>query len=120
MKNDQQKSAWNKLWDAIKYFMESKRGKYTLDTYLDIVGEYTDRQIKAAEETGLRYVGGTCKVTSLTDKDVFVFEIKMYFEDLKGKNVLKEAKRSLPKNRFVSETSRIVEDEVSFEINRLE
>ena len=120
MKKVQENSVWSELWDAIKYCKESKNGKYTLDTYLDIVGEYTDRQIKGAEDTGLRYIGGACKVTNSFDADVFDFEINMYFEDEKGKRVIKEAKRGLPKNRFVSETSCIVGDESSFEIKRPE
>lgn len=120
MRKVQESSAWSELWDAIKYCKESKNGKYTLDTYLDIVGEYTDRQIKTAEDMDLKYVGGTCKVTNSVNKEVFDFEIKMYFEDKKGKSIIKEAKRGLPKNRFVSETSRIVGDEISFEIKRPE
>lgn len=120
MRKVQESSAWSELWDAIKYCKESKNGKYSLDTYLDIVSEYTDRQIRAAEDVNLRYVGGTCKVKNSFDADVFDFEIKMYFEDETGKSVIKEAKRGLPKNRFVSETSRIIADEVSFEIKKPE
>ena len=50
MVKEQENSFWSELWDAIKFCKESKSGKYSLDTYLDIVGEYTDIQIKAAEQ----------------------------------------------------------------------
>ena len=44
MEDIRENSVWRELWDSIKYCKESKSGKYSIDTYLDIVGEYTDRQ----------------------------------------------------------------------------
>lgn len=43
MKDSYEDSVWSELLNSIKYLKESKKGKYSLDTYLDIIGEYTDR-----------------------------------------------------------------------------
>lgn len=118
MEKIQENSVWSELWDSIKFCKESKSGKYSLDTYLDIVGEYTDRQIKSAEGDGLTYLGGECQIINSYDTNTYDFEVKMYFEDTKGEKVLKEAKRDLPKDRFVAETDREIGEKIRFEIQR--
>ena len=82
------------------------------------MGEYTDRQIKSAESDGLLYLGGECQIINLYDTNTYDFEVKMYFEDIKGKKVLKEVKRDLPKDRFVAETDQKIGEKVRFEIQR--
>lgn len=118
MENVKETSVWSELWDSIKFCKESKSGKYSLDTYLDIVGEYTDRQIKSAETEGLTYLGGECQITNSHETKTYDFEVKMYFEDGKGETIVKEAKRNLPKDRFVSETDREVGEKIRFEIEK--
>lgn len=114
----QEISVWSELWESIKFCKESQSGKYSLDVYLDIVGEYTDRQIKAAEAEGLTYLGGECKIINSYETKTYEFEVKMYFEDNKGERTAKEAKRNMPKDTFVSETDRIIGDKIRFEIHR--
>lgn len=114
----EKESAWSELWSSFKYFVESKKGKYSLDSYLDIVGEYTDRVIKEAEKNGLKYVGGECQIINSYDTATYDFGIQMYFEDSEGKRVEKEAKRKLSKKRFVSETDLRVGDKIKFEIDK--
>lgn len=119
MKKVQDNPVWNELWDSIKFCKESKKGKYSLDTYLDIVGEYTDGQIKLAEtEEGLLYLGGECQITNSYDTKTYDFEVKMYFENSKGEKIIKEAKRNLSKDRFVFETDQEVGDKIRFEIQK--
>lgn len=118
MENVQENSVWSELWDSIKFWKESKSGKYSLDIYLDIVGEYADRQIKSAEDDGLTYLGGECQITNSYDTNTYDFEVKMFFENSKGENIVKDAKRSLPKVKFVSETEREVGEKIKFEIQR--
>lgn len=118
MENAQENSVWSELWDSITFCKESKSGKYSLDTYLDIVGEYTDRQIESAEEDGLTYLGGECMIRNSYDTNTYDFEVKMFFEDSKGENIVKEAKRSLPKAKFVSATEREVGEKIKFEIQK--
>lgn len=118
MEKDQENSVWSKLWDSIKFCKESKSGKYSLDIYLDIVGEYTDGQIKLAETEGLIYLGGECQITNSYDTQTYDFEVKMYFEDSKGEKIVKEARRNMPKDRFVSETDQKIGDKIRFEIQK--
>ena len=118
MKTVREKSVWCELWDSLKFCKESKKGKYSLDTYLDIVGEYTDRQIESAEKSGLTYLGGECQIINSYDTNTFNFEIKMFFEDDKGEKVVKEAKRKMSKEKCVSETDQEVEEKIKFEIQR--
>jgi hypothetical protein len=118
MTKGQDNSIWTELWESIKFCKESKNGKYSIDTYLDIVGEYTDRQIKLAEDKGLIYLGGECQITNSYEKATYNFEITMFFEDCRGAKILKEAKRKLPKDRFVSETNSKIGEKIKFDIQR--
>lgn len=118
MENTYESSVWSELWNSIKYYMESKRGKYGLDTYLDIVEEYTDRQIIEAEKNGLIYLGGECEILNSRDTDTYDFSLQMYFKNNSGEKIVKEAKRNLPKDKFVSETAQYVGEKIKFEIQR--
>lgn len=118
MKIVQENSVWSELWNSLRFCKESKDGKYSLDTYLDIVGEYADRQIKTAEENGLSYLGGECQIINSSDSNTYEFEVKMFFEDIKGEKIVKEAKRNLSKDKFVSETDQYVGEKIRFEIQR--
>lgn len=117
MQNQEGKSAWGEFVDAIRYCIESKRGKYSLDTYLDIIGEYTDSQIIEAK-TGekLKYTGGQCSVKNDRENECYVFSVHMYFMSNTGETITKEASRSLPKKRFTSETEKTIGDGKTFEI----
>jgi len=117
MEDTRKNSIWSELWNSIKYCKESKSGKYSLDTYLDILGEYTDRQIIEAEEGGLTYLGGECQVINSSD-NTYEFSIQMFFSDDSGEKIIKDAKRNLPKNKFVSETKQAVGKKIKFEIQR--
>ena len=117
MEDTRKNSIWSELWNSIKYCKESKSGKYSLDTYLDILGEYTDRQIIESEEGGLTYLGGECQVINSSD-NTYEFFIQMFFSDDSGEKIIKDAKRNLPKNKFVSETKQAVGKKIKFEIQR--
>lgn len=117
MEDTRKNSIWSELWNSIKYCKESKSGKYSLDTYLDILEEYTDRQIIEAEEGGLTYLGGECQVINSSD-NTYEFSIQMFFSDDSGEKIIKNAKRNLPKNKFVSETKQAVGKKIKFEIQR--
>lgn len=82
-------SVMSELWNAIKYAMESKKGKYALDTYLEILGEYADQLIaKTEKEEQLLYQGGHCEATQL--EEFYQFTVKLYFKEEDGTDVLKE------------------------------
>lgn len=93
------------LIDSIIYFRESKKGKFSLNTYLDIVEQYADRQIIESEKNeGIIYLGGTCEVYNIPERGMFCFNVKLYFQTQDGKSTLKEASRELPYEKFTSET----------------
>ena len=56
------KSAWRTLMESIQFCIDSKRKRYSLEAYLEMVGKYTDNIILQAEDAGLDYVGGECIV----------------------------------------------------------
>ena len=118
MMGKHEKSIWSELWNSMKYCKESKSGRYSLDTYLDIVGEYTDQQIIEAKENGLTYLGGECQIINSSDNNTYVFSVQMFFSDGSGEKIIKEAKRELPKDKFVSETEQAVGEKIKFEIQR--
>lgn len=109
-------SVLNELIKAFKYYIESKKGKYSLKTYLDIIGEYTDRLIVTGEKEGFSFLGGTCTVANNEHDATYDFKIEMYFQDNEGNNITKEATRSLNKRRFTTETEDEVKNERKFEI----
>ncbi len=105
-------SALKEMFDSIKFCMDSKKGKYSLDTYLDIVGEYADRQIIAGKNKGMEYFGGECTVKkNKTEPDVLEFSVELYFENQQGESIKKEAKRKLPLSKFVDETASAIGSE---------
>lgn len=115
---EQKKSVLYELISSFKFYRESKKGKYSLATYLDIVGEYTDRMILQCEKEKYTFLGGNCKVINNTIEDTYDFRINVYFENRDGKKVMKEATRQIQKSRFTSETEKELQTEKIFEINR--
>ncbi len=104
--------AFKEMFNSIKFCIDSKKGKYSLDTYLDIVGEYADRQIVAGKNEGLEYFGGECTVKkSETDSSILEFSIELYFENQQGESIKKEAKRNLSLSKFVDEIGNVIGSE---------
>lgn len=110
----------DELFSAIKFCLESKKGKYSLQTYLDIVGEYADRQIILNEKNGLNYKGGNCRIKQKEENmKLFIFRIELFFENEQGEAILKEAEREVPLNQFVSEAiEQLKSGELFFNISR--
>ena len=107
------------LFNAVIYTIESKKGKYSLETYLKIIGEYTDRVIIEQKKKGMRFRGGTCTVSkSKSDLSELMFTVRMYFVDQVGQEILQEAKRNIPAKKFTRETlSRLSDEETIFRID---
>ena len=116
----EQSSVFGDLFAAIKFCMESKKGKYSLQTYLDIVSEYADRQIVLNEEKGLTYMGGSCHIKGKeNDPKKIKFKVELFFEDEQKQSIKKEAEKELSLDKFVSETiAQIGTDGLDFNISR--
>ena len=110
-------SAFRELWESIQYMFDSKKGKYSLETYLGILSEYTDRLILAAKKDDLSYTGGECRIKKEEGNEYLEFHIEMFFLDKEKNAIKKEAARKLPVKRFTTETLRRIDDkEIKFEI----
>ena len=117
---EKKEGIFQELFDSIRYMRESKKGRYSLDTYLDIVGEYADRIILDCKEKGYLYKGGNCSASvDVNNASQFLFGIKMYFENENAETIEKAAERCIDANKFTTETiSKIRESkELIFEID---
>lgn len=90
---------------AKKIFQKKKRVPVTLDTYLDVIGHYTDRRIAEEEKRGNRFTGGEC-TTSIISGDYVKFQIKMYFIDENEKRICIETERTIYLSEFDEESQR--------------
>lgn len=123
VKKRNESGVWENIKTTLKFTYQSAIGKYSLETYLEVLGEYTDSEIIDFLEKGYTYGGG--EVTFLTEKseDTIKVMVKMYFfERITKKNKLKQAERSLEKNIFTDETIKTLEEKrlVMYEINEPE
>lgn len=117
----EKKSAWKEFCESIQFFIDSKKGKYSLETYLEIVGEYTDRLIIEAEGTGMNYSGGECTVKKKPDENVYEFNVKIHFTGIDDVPICKEAVRKIPIDKFTRETTdQIGAGEIKFRIDKPE
>lgn len=91
-----------KLFHALEDMLQSLKGKYTMETYIEVLGEFTDSIIKDSKKEGLKFTGGY--VTFKYKVDYIEAEIKMYFMAYDGTRKLKEAKRNLNCNIFMNRT----------------
>ena len=112
------KSVLDELISSFKFYKESKKGKYSLDTYLDIISEYTDRMILQCEKESYIFLGGMCKAINNDIENTYDFTVNIYFLSCDGKRIMKEATRKLSKERFTSETEQELSTEKLFEIKK--
>ncbi len=101
MKKNTKTSAFQELINSIHFAVDSKKGKYSLESYLEILGEYTDRVILSAKQEGFSFTGGTCSVFKSKDTtESLIFSIKIFFRDRNGAQMSKEAQRTFPADKF--------------------
>ena len=119
--NKENRSAWKEFCESIQFFIDSKTGKFSLETYLEIIGEYTDRLIIEAEGTGMCYSGGECTVKKNPNEKVYEFNVIIHFTDIDNMTICKEAVRKIPIDRFTREaTDQIGTGEIKFRIDKPE
>lgn len=102
------KSLFSELFDAIVFCLDSKAKKFSLDTYLDIIGKYTDKLIVGEEKNGNSFVSGKCRAE--LENDGIMFTVCMFFVDQNNMSYEKKASRKLPKTRFTHETIAILKN----------
>lgn len=106
--------------DAVQFYIDSKRGKYSLETYLKIISEYADKLILESKE--MMYIGGECRVRKKIEQEEFLeFYIAMFFRDKDDNEYMKEACRKLSVKKFTKETIRTIgEQEYIYQIDEPE
>lgn len=119
-KHNKEKSLLDVFFDSVQYMIQSIQGKYKLETYLEILSEYTDSQIRNWEKNGFLYIEGELIVTTDKDRKDISFAIYMIFQDADQKRKLKSAEKSVEKYKFTKETIERLETalEMKFEIER--
>ena len=116
---DTKKGALTELKESLGYLFQSIQGRYSMESYLDILGEFTDEQINIALDSGYIYRGGELTFSTDPDQDVVKASVTMRFYDKdSNKDITKKAERQLKKKTFTSEAIKYLEDntEVTYEI----
>ena len=114
------RTIFSEIKNLFKYMFQSAQGKYSLETYLEVLNEFTDPEIISSEENGLEYIGGeVIFLTSKIQSDILI-TIKLEFQDDNGDWKLKKAERRVEKSMFTQETINRLNNnqETKFEIEK--
>ena len=117
---DKKSDIWDNIKKALIFAAQSAQGKYSLETYLEVLGEYTDQEITEFTSNGYLYGGGEVVFSTKKGDPNVKAVVKMYFlETATKKDKLKKAERLLEKKMFTDEAIAEFEKkgEVAFEIN---
>lgn len=104
---------------AFQHLIQSALGKYTLETYLESLGEFTDSEIRTQVKHGLIYHGGEVSFSADPGTADISATVCLQFQDRTGQWKQRKAERSLCKSMFTQETVQRLEEaeELSFEIS---
>lgn len=108
---------WDSIKDAFRYLYQSAKGKYSLESYLDVLGQFTDGEINEALDAGDMYGGG--EVTFSYTPEYILTSIEMrFFNSDEMKNKTKKAERKLEPKIFTDEAVSMMKEKgtLSFEI----
>lgn len=104
---------------AMKYFFQSVKGRYSIDSYLEILSEFTDGEINAALDNGEVYGGGEVTFLSVSNGDALDVTVEMRFYDDKEKKIkTRKAERKLQRKLFTDDALKVFDNngQTSFEI----
>lgn len=103
---------------AFQHLFQSVLGKYTLESYLESLSEFTDGEIRDQLENGLTYLGGEASFTADRDRVDVTAAVCLEFQNRAGQWRQRKAERHLCKSMFTQETVRRLENagELRFEI----
>lgn len=118
MEEIREPSSSEELKQAIRYLFQSIKGKCSLESYLEMLGDYTDKEIRDQLQCGSIYRGGEVTFVTSPEHEEIQATFVLEFQDAAGGWRKKEAKRMLQKSMFTSESVRRLEiaGELSFGI----
>lgn len=110
---------WEELKDAFRYLFQSAKGKYSLESYLEALGEFTDEEINRELDDGEHYGGGEVTFSSIRNKDYIKIVIEMRFSNERDMKIkTKRAEREVERRSFTDSALKIFDEngETTFEI----
>ena len=90
------------LWDQILYLIDSILGKYSIETYLEVMNDFIDSEIRESQKQGMTYTGGQVAFSTTKESDKYVVEVQLYFTEPGTQQYsVKRAERQLAKKKFI-------------------
>ena len=104
------------LWDQILYLLDSIQGKYSFESYLQIMSDFVDHEILQTQASGLNYTGGHIIFSTEPAQTDCTVEVELYFAPPETTTyTVKRAVRQLPKAKFVRKDVAMLEKELRLE-----
>ena len=110
VKKNRLSNAFSDLKQAVQYRKDSKAGKYSIDSYLDMIGMFSDKLILEARQEKLRFINGSCTVLSDDRFQNLYFKVELYFENADDEKIVKEFSTEKSTDLFVKETIELFKD----------
>lgn len=110
VKKNRLSNAFSDLKQAVQYRKDSKAGKYSIDSYLDMIGMFSDKLILEARQEKLRFINGSCTVLSDDQFQNLYFKVELYFENADDEKIVKEFSTEKSTDLFVKETIELFKD----------
>lgn len=110
VKKNRISNAFSDLKQAVQYRKDSKAGKYSIDSYLDMIGMFSDKLILEARQEKLRFINGSCTVLSDDQFQNLYFKVELYFENADDEKIVKEFSTEKSTDLFVKETIELFKD----------
>lgn len=109
-------SAVHTWWEQLVYLLDSMRGKYSFATYLEVMNDFIDEEIRNMQAQGLRYTGG--HVIFEDRNDVCDIQMELFFlHPQSNQYSVKRAERQLPKQKFIHRDVDLLEKQKKLEFN---
>lgn len=95
-KSNSLRDAFDELIRAIQYRNDSQKGLLSMDSFLDIIGDFCDKEIEKTKSLGTKYIHGACIAEKSEEDSCYKFYIELVFEEQDGevlsKNMILEKK----------------------------
>lgn len=111
-------SASHIWWEQLIYLLDSMSGKYSFLTYLDIMNDFIDEEIRQEQAQGLRYTGGHVIFLNNTTHNSCDILVELFFlRPENDKYLVKRAERQLSKSQFIRRDIALLEKQQRLEFN---
>uniref|UniRef100_UPI003FF04BFC hypothetical protein n=1 Tax=Gemmiger formicilis TaxID=745368 RepID=UPI003FF04BFC len=111
-------SATHILWEQILYLLGSVMGKYSFKTYLGVMSDFVDEEIRQGIAQGLHYTGGHVFFEDNNTNNTCNVKVELFFSQQGcDKYAVKSAERELPKEMFIHKDIALLEKNGRIEFN---